>query len=129
MAKRKKATQPKYETRSRMRGENTATTSAAAEKESPPPPLTADGEKKTSFGGFSKGFLLSNSSSSVKETRSTKKESNDRGKRKDGSEASKEEDIPFLKPQVPQTKAPVIPEVQEAMKGAFSLMDTQGLLD
>ena len=106
-----------------MRSENTEKSSPAA--------------AKSSFGGFASGFLLSSSSSSSAaktSSSSKKKRANERASTEKASPGSEKErdgagDIPFVKAQAPQGKAPVIPEVQEAMKDAYSLMDTQGWLD
>ena len=84
-------------------------------------------EKVSSFGGFSKGFLLSTSSNEKKSRRKEKQtpqDSHTASLKKDT--AADDEDIPFLRPQTAKTTGPVFPEVQEAMKEAYPLLDTQG---
>ena len=86
----------------------------------------ADG-KASSFGGFSKGFLLSSSNSkkSQKTTSQSSRAASQAAAKDDG-------DIPFLRPSsaaAAETRGPVFPEVQEAMKEAYPLLNTQGNVD
>lgn len=76
----------------------------------------------SSFGGFSKGFLLSSPAASDTAKSSTSK----RLKTKSNTAAHPpvDEDIPFLKAKT--VKGPVLPEVQDAMKDAFPLLNTEG---
>ena len=133
LSKKKMKPRPLYEPRVRMRNE-------AEKRAGTSKPVRAAGkkpeqdEKPRSFGGFSKGFLLSSSTSTTTKKPTKKKgvEKNGEkvvsgcGSKKTGGGTAEKEDIPFLKPQTQSTKAPVLPEVQEAMKEAYSLMDTQG---
>ena len=119
--------QPLYEPRVRMRTEPKTGTSAS--KPVAPAANKSEEKSQSSFGGFSKGFLLSTTTPSNKS--GSKKKPVQNGNQASGGDKkaaeSEKEDIPFIKPQAPPTKAPVLPEVQEAMKKeAHSLMDTQG---
>ena len=118
---------PLYEPRVRMRNEAEKPVATPAVVVTKKPEESSSQSK--SFGGFSKGFLLSNSTSST--PKKTKKKDAENGGsgggcKKTASAKTGKDDIPFLKAQEPPAKAPVLPEVQEAMKEAYSLMDTQG---
>ena len=120
--------QPLYEPRVRMRTEPKTGTSAS-KPVAPAVKNKSEEKSQSSFGGFSKGFLLSTTTPSNKPGSKEKPVQN--GSQASGGDTktaeSEKEDIPFIKPQAPPTKAPVLPEVQEAMKKeAHSLMDTQG---
>lgn len=81
-----------------------------------------------SFGGFSKGFLLSNpaaSSDSTKASTSISHTKSEAVTRTSESNLSDDGDIPFLKAKR-TSKGPVLPEVQEAMKEAYPLLNTEG---
>lgn len=80
-----------------------------------------------SFGGFSKGFLLSNpaaSSDSTKASTSISHTKSEAVTHSSGSNLSDDGDIPFLKAKR-TAKGPVLPEVQEAMKEAYPLLNTE----
>ena len=108
-------------------------------------PEEAQGITSQSFGGFAKGFLLSTPSGPSPSTRSHNSAGNSNPSQPDcdthkegstftksGTESSKsglaldgDGNIPFLKPKA-TAKGPVFPEVQEAMKDAYPLLNTQG---
>ena len=91
---------------------------------------TRPGEEKPQlFGGFSKGFLISTPSSSIPKKHSPKDGASKQPSASVNREANSaaDNDIPFLKPQDIETKGPVFPEVQEAMKEAYPLLNTQGI--
>ena len=73
-------------------------------------------EKPSSFGGFKSGFLFSGQKEKPSVTPDPK---TDRSK-------SRDEDIPFVKPNNTSKSSLEFPEVQEAMKSAFPLLATQG---
>lgn len=113
----------------RMRTEPKTGTTSASKPVAAPAVNKSEGKSQSSFGGFSKGFLLSTTTSSNKPR--SKKNPVQNGSQASGGDKKaaecEKEDIPFIRPQAPPTKAPVLPEVQEAMKkDAHSLMDTQG---
>lgn len=76
-----------------------------------------------SFGGFSKGFLLSNPAGSTRP--STGVQSLAKTPPTPERDLSDDGDIPFLKAKT-TAKGPVLPEVQEAMKEAYPLLNTEG---
>lgn len=114
-------TTPLYEPRSRMRTDHQEETSSSSKTTSSKQKKSEKKEKTESFGGFSKGFLLSGATNQKPSSSKKKKKT-----RSEKDSKSSVDDIPFLKAQTPKTKAPVIPEVQDAMKEAYSQMDAQG---
>ena len=130
----------------RMRSSNSGPKIGVAASETVPQKLgesaetkEAEGNTSQSFGGFSKGFLLSTpktSEAKLPSTKSSKKQTKtsslpDSDLHTSGRTTAKTDistecdvDIPFIKPQA--AKGPVFPEVQEAMKEAYPLLNTQG---
>ena len=94
----------------------------------------AQGNASRSFGGFSKGFLLSAPKTieprpQIKkqtDKSSTRTHTAGRSSAMGGPSTQSDVDMPFIKPQSANTKGPVFPEVQEAMKEAYPLLNTQG---
>ena len=87
------------------------------------------GSSKSSFGGFKKGFLVSSSDSKPQ----AKKTSPPSAKKKtpvaanSAKEAgSKDSDIPFIRPKDEAKSSLEFPEVQQAMKEAFPLLQSKG---
>lgn len=81
-----------------------------------------------SFGGFSKGFLLSNPAAnrdSRKASTSKSQTKSEAGTHTTECNLSDDGDIPFLKAKG-TAKGPVFPEVQDAMKEAYPLLNTEG---
>ena len=109
------------------------------------------GASSRAFGGFAKGFLLSESSNSDKDISKSKpapkSQSNTEEQVKKKyvssladadskglsvksgsaqSSVSTDDNVPFLRMNKKESKGPVFPEVQEAMKEAYPLLNTQG---
>lgn len=84
----------------------------------------SDGSSKSSFGGFKKGFLVSSSDSKpkVKKANKTPVVATSAAK----GESSKDSDIPFIKPKDKGKSSLEFPEVQQAMKEAFPLLQSKG---
>ena len=82
---------------------------------------------KSSFGGFKKGFLVSSSDSKpqVKKAAPTKK--TPAVSPSAAGASSKDSDIPFIKPKDKGKSSLEFPEVQEAMKEAFPLLQSKGM--
>ena len=103
------------------------------------------------FGGFAKGFLLSESSNSGEDIGKSKpapksQSSTEKQVKKKSvssladadskglsvktgsaqSSVSTDDNVPFLRMNKTESKGPVFPEVQEAMKEAYPLLNTQG---
>ena len=129
-----------------MRSSNRQTEIGVAGGRTIPPSLEESAESKKAqesisqpFGGFSKGFLLSTpKNGEAKPAKSSKKEADtsshsDTNTHTAGGSSAKRDpstesdsDMPFIKPQNTSTRGPVFPEVQEAMKEAYPLLNTQG---
>ena len=79
---------------------------------------TVGSSVSSSFGGFKSGFLVSSSDSKPKVKRQTPSSKN----------ASEDSDIPFIKPKNEGKSSLEFPEVQQAMKEAFPLLHTKGIV-
>ena len=104
----------------------------------------AERDDQKTFGGFSKGFLLSGPTSSQRRQKSppntaTKEKatsapqrvgetaSSQRRPKVEERQTDGDEDMPFLRQRDVRDKGPVFPEVQEAMKEAYPLLNTEGM--
>ena len=84
----------------------------------------------TAFGGMKKGFLFGAGSKAQRKTASTSSKTAQGGTSRatpGASAGSKEEEVPFLKAQQQEKQAGMrLDEVQEEMKKAYPLLQTQG---
>ena len=87
------------------------------------------GDSKSSFGGFKKGFLVSSSDSKpqAKKAPPPSKEKTPPIAASSAKETcSKDADIPFIRPKDEAKSSLEFPEVQQAMKEAFPLLQSKG---
>lgn len=85
--------------------------------------LKDHGDSKSSFGGFKKGFLVSSSGSKSCANRPPAPPTSSRAATK---ASSKDSNIPLIKPKHKEKSSLEFPEVQQAMKESFPLLQSQG---
>lgn len=108
-------------------------------------PSEAGRHEQKTFGGLSKGFLLSGPTQKRRKLPPTTAAKEKRHALSSGTHSEREaastkrgtriedradggvEDMPFLRQQDVRDKGPVFPEVQEAMKEAYPLLNTEGM--
>ena len=84
---------------------------------------------KSSFGGFKKGFLVSSSDSKPQAKKApppSKRKAPVAASSAEEAASSKASDIPFIRPKDKAKSSLEFPEVQQAMKEAFPLLQSKG---
>ena len=86
------------------------------------------GSSKSSFGGFKKGFLVSSSDSKPQAKKAPPPSKKKTPVASDSAKeaCSKDSDIPFITPKDKAKSSLEFPEVQQAMKEAFPLLQSKG---
>ena len=90
-----------------------------------------DSKSSSSFGGFKKGFLVSSSDSSKSRAKReppapSKKKTPVATSSAEEAGSKDESDIPFIRPKEKAKSSLEFPEVQQAMKEAFPLLQSKG---